>query len=123
MITPSLHQNVENLILLIYGSPQVMRRSIDVQENFVQMPFVTTSRQSFAQGVGARLTKFATPLPDRLIAYKNSASGKQFLNVPKTQTKTKVQPDRVADDLNRVTVTGVVIRSRVHFKFINQMAT
>jgi hypothetical protein len=35
-----LHQNIEDVVILIDGSPQVMALAIDRKEHLIQVPFV-----------------------------------------------------------------------------------
>ena len=50
-----LHENVEDNTVLIDGSPEIMSDAVDLEEDFVQMPFVTGSSTPSSQAVGIRL--------------------------------------------------------------------
>jgi hypothetical protein len=39
-IPPWLHENIEDNAVLIDRSPEVMRGSVDLEEAFIQMPFI-----------------------------------------------------------------------------------
>jgi hypothetical protein len=46
LITPALDQDVEHVIVLISGAPQVMALAMDCQKDCIKMPFVPRARPS-----------------------------------------------------------------------------
>jgi hypothetical protein len=48
-----------------------------------------------------------TALPDRLVRHRDTTGGQHLLDHAQAQREAKVQPDRVADDLGRISITGV----------------
>ena len=63
-----------------------------------------------AQLGGILRTELQAPLSDSFIADEDAPLGEEFLDVAEAQGKPVVQPDRVANDLGRVAITGVGIR-------------
>src|SRR5205823_3132769 len=54
-----------------------------------------------------RRHQLVAPLADRLMADDDAPLGEQILNVAEAEVETKVQPDRVSDDLGREAVTSI----------------
>src|SRR3712207_6728637 len=61
LVPPTLHQDIEDVVVLIHGSPQVMALAVDGQKHLVEMPFVPRPRPSTPQLVGVILTELQTP--------------------------------------------------------------
>jgi hypothetical protein len=57
-----LHQDIEDVIVLSHGSPQVMAFAVDGQKHLVERPCVPGPRPSTPQLVGVILTARETPL-------------------------------------------------------------
>jgi hypothetical protein len=64
-IPPWLHKDVEHNAVLINGSPEVMSNAVDVEEDFVQMPFFTGSSTPSPEPVGIRFAELVAPAPNR----------------------------------------------------------
>src|SRR5262245_24966422 len=107
LIAPALHQNIEDVIVLIHGAPQVMALAIDGQKDFVQMPLVTWLGASVLQLIGVILPKLQTPLADGLMGHVDAALEEEFLHVAVAQREAIIQPDAMANDLPREAVVLV----------------
>src|SRR5262249_2540838 len=64
LIAPALHRDIEHMIVLIDGAPQVIALPVDRQKDLVKMPFVSWLGASVLQLIGIILPKLQTPLPD-----------------------------------------------------------
>ncbi len=100
-VPAALHQDVQHVALLVDSPPQVMSLPVDLEEHFVQVPFIPWSRPMATQLVGVGLPELAAPLPHRLVADHNSPLVQEFFDIPKAQREAMVQPDGVADDFSR----------------------
>src|SRR5258708_24438079 len=107
--------HVQDIAVLVHGSPQVMSLATDREEDLVQMPLVATTRSTTAQFIGVRLPKLQTPLPHRFIAHDDPALCQKLFNITKTERETEIQPHGMADDLRRETKTFVIGRNAVCF--------
>src|SRR6476660_5448461 len=67
-----LHQNIDHNSVLIDGSPQVMPHTIDIEENLIQMPFVSASGTPSPQTVGILLAELFAPAPDGFITEQHT---------------------------------------------------
>src|SRR5512134_1257616 len=99
LIPPALDQDVEHVIVLIDGAPEIMALTIDGQEDFIQMPFVPWLGASTLQLIRIVLPKLATPLADGLMSHVDPAFQEQLLHVAVAQGEAVIEPDARADDL------------------------
>src|SRR5262245_1623241 len=79
LIPPTLHQDVEHVIVLIDGAPQVMAFTIDGQEDFIEVPLVPWLGASTLQLIRVVLSKLQTPLADGLMGDVDTAFKEQLL--------------------------------------------
>ena len=107
LIATALHQNVEDVVVLVDGTPQVMALPIDRQKHLIQMPFVPRARPSVLQLIGVRLPKLETPLADGLVGHVDAALEQEFLSIAVAQREAIIQPDAMTNDLPRKAVVLV----------------
>ena len=81
LISAALDQNVEHLALLVHGSPQVMKVTVDPVEVFVQVPPVTRSRAPAAQVVGVGLAELQAPFTNDLVGEGDAAHSDNLFNI------------------------------------------
>jgi hypothetical protein len=67
LVATALHQDIEDVVILIHGTPQIMTLAVDRQKHLIEMPFVPGPGPSAPQLVRIILAKFETPLPDRFM--------------------------------------------------------
>src|SRR5258708_24722982 len=58
LVASALHEDVEDIAVLVHCSPQVMPLATDREKDLVQMPFVATTRATATQFIGIRFSKF-----------------------------------------------------------------
>ena len=71
------------------------------------MSFVCALRLVPTQRIGVSLTKLQGPLVNGLVGDDDAATVHQFLDVAKTQRKSKIKPHHVADDLGWIAEAAV----------------
>jgi hypothetical protein len=74
LVPATLHQNVEDVIILIHRAPQIMPLAVDGEEHLIKMPFVPRARPAALELVGVLLPKLSTPLADGLVPRSNKSS-------------------------------------------------
>jgi hypothetical protein len=74
-VPPSLHEDIEDLTILIYGSIQIAKLSADANKDFVDEPLIAARTGSFAQPIGVGWTEANAPAPDGFVRYGYSALG------------------------------------------------
>jgi len=98
LVASALHQDVENVVVLIHGAPQVMAFAIDSQKHLIQGPLVPGLRTTAPQPIGVVLSKFLTPLADGFVGHGDAAFEQEFLHVAGAQGEALVEPDSMTDD-------------------------
>src|SRR5262249_41149014 len=68
-VAAALHQNIQDIIVLIHGPPQVMAFPMDRKKNLIQVPLVTWLRASVLQLIRVVLPKLQTPLADGFMSH------------------------------------------------------
>ena len=110
-ITFRLHQKVQDLALIVHGTPQPMPFSTDHNDHFVSMPGVAGCRSSLPQVPANRLAKLKKPASDSFIGNVETALREVIFYISIAQSEPGVEPYRVADDLRweAVALKGYVV--------------
>jgi hypothetical protein len=101
------HQYVENITVLIHCSPEIHLLSLDLDEDLIDVPDVAQSTLLPSQRPSVLRSELPTPEADGFVRNDDATFGQQILNIAETQCESVVQPDGVADDLGRKSVTFV----------------
>jgi hypothetical protein len=94
LVPPALHQNVEDIPLLIYST-------LEVQEHFIQVPLVAGLGPSMPELIGILLAELVAPLPNRFVSHRDATGEEELFHVAIAEAKPEIEPDCVADDLGR----------------------
>ncbi len=109
LVAPALDRNIEDVTIPpIDRSPELVLLAIDVQKHLITMPLVPRFGTTFFQFIGVRLTEFQTPLTDGFIDQHDSTCRHDLFDVAITEREAKTQPDAVADDCGRKTLSFVL---------------
>jgi hypothetical protein len=81
--------------------------AVDANENFVQVPHITEAALAPLQFSGRVRTELLTPEPNRFIRDDDSAFGEKVLDISEAQAESMVNPDGIADDFRRETMTVI----------------
>ena len=100
-VPPRLHKDIQDDTILIDRSPEVVSDAVDLEEDLVQMPFVTGPGTPSPQAIDILLAELVAPAPDRLVAEHHSTSRHYLFNIAIAHSETEVEPDGVRDDLSR----------------------
>jgi hypothetical protein len=111
-IAAGLHRVVKHDAVLIDGTPEIMRFTVDPNEDLVQVPFVTGHGSAPTKIVREARAKLQTPPPDA--GNKDTALGQEQLDISKAQAEYVVEPDRVADQLGRKTMPSMWVWRLLH---------
>jgi hypothetical protein len=68
LVAPTLHQDVEHVVVLIHCSPEGVPFAMNCQKDFIQVPLVPWPGASTLQLIRVVLSKFQTPLTDGFMA-------------------------------------------------------
>src|SRR3954465_5778081 len=89
LITPALHQHVEYDAVLVHCAPQPVLLAGDFEGDLIEMPLVSSRRQTPPDPVGEVLAELERPLPHRLVADDNAARGSISSTMRKLSGKRK----------------------------------
>ncbi|MNE46540.1 hypothetical protein D3C80_1408830 [compost metagenome] len=98
---------VENITVLVNGTPKPVFAASDGNHHLVQMPDVPVRRPPATDLLCVGRSEFPPPSADRFIRNDDAALQQQFLDQAQAQREPKVQPDCMGDDLLRETVALV----------------
>ena len=104
-----LNQNIQDNTVLIDSSPEVMSDAVDLEEDLVEMPFVSSSSTPSPETIGVLLAELIAPAPYRFVTDHNATRCHHLLDIAKAHTKAEIVPDAFGDDLTREPVTTVRI--------------
>ena len=97
-IPSRLHEDVEDVTVLIHSAPQVLLATLDRDEQLVEMPEVAEPATSAPQSARILRSEPPTPLPDGLMGDFDTPAGQQVLHVSEAEREAMIEPHRVADD-------------------------
>jgi hypothetical protein len=80
-VSPFRHQNVECVAVLIDRTPKVERFSLNLHEEFVDVPDIAHPTLPFSDRPGVSRPKLHTPEPDCLVGDEYPALGKKVLDI------------------------------------------
>lgn len=96
-----LEQHVNQLTVLIDGSPQALVLATDPDEDIAHEYRVAVAAVSAPQAVRVPGSELFAPEADRLVGDDDSPAGQEILDVPVAQVEAVVESDRVLNDLRR----------------------
>src|SRR5262245_24559942 len=109
-VAAALHQDIEDVVVLVDSAPQVMALAIDHQEHLIQVPLVPWLGASMLQLIGVRLPKLQTPLANGLVGHRDTALEQDLFHVAVTQAEAVIEPNPMANDLTGEAVVLVAFR-------------
>jgi hypothetical protein len=114
LVPAVLHQDVQDVAVLVDGSPPVLLLPVDLDEDLVQVPFAPGPGLSAAQRACVGLPELGAPAADRLVGDDDPALERQLLDLTEAEREPEVQPHAVGDHLDRVPVPLVRRRHGHH---------
>src|ERR1700675_130669 len=105
--TVRLYQDVDHVAVLIHGTPEILLLAVDSNEDFVQVPNIAQAALTPLQFSGLPRTELLTPKSNRFIRDDDPAFGEKILDISEAQAETMVNPDGIADDFWRETMTVI----------------
>jgi hypothetical protein len=106
-VPPALHQDIQDVVVLIHGPTQVMTLAVDNEKDFVEMPFISGPRPMATRTIGIILTELKASLANGLMRDVDTALQQELLGVAVAQAEPVVEPHTMADDLGRKAVVLV----------------
>jgi len=106
--TSSLYEDVDQITILIDGSPKIMDLPADGDENFVDMPSVADLAFSALEASAETAAELQRPAANPLVRYPNTPLGKEVFDISEAKGKTMIEPHSPSNDVGRKAVTSVV---------------
>ena len=114
LVAMRLQQNIDDIPVLIHGTPKILLPAVDSDVELVQIPSIPETTLFLLQTSGIVGPEFPAPSPDRFVRNSDSSFGQQIFHIPKAQTETMIDPYGVADDFRRETVSVVTGPGALH---------
>ncbi len=86
-VATRLDEDVDDVAILIDGTPEILPLSLDRDEDLVQVPRVSQASLSALESTGVFRPEFDAPKSDRFIGNRNAALSQQILNISKAQNR------------------------------------
>ena len=113
-ITARLDEDIEHITILIYRAPGVLAFALYLYKDLVQVPRVTETTLSTLQSPSVFRRQLDTPKSDRFIGNGDAALSQKIFDIAQAQAKSVVEPDGVADDFGRKSISAVARRVPFH---------
>ncbi len=100
-------QNIQDIAILVNGSPKITAFAADGDEHLIHVPDVTEAALWPPQSAGIRWSELPTPGSNGFVGYGDAPLSEKVLDVAKAQREPMVQPDGVADDFGWEAVASI----------------
>jgi hypothetical protein len=101
-----LHQQIEDFALAIHRPPKPLPVAADRHDHLVEMPLAARQWSLGAQVSRKLQPERPDPSPDRLVRNIEAAFCQEFLDVAVAEREAQIEPDGVADDVGRESVSA-----------------
>jgi hypothetical protein len=81
LIAARLQQNIDDITILIHGTPKILLPAVDSDEEFVQIPGITEASLFLLKTSGIVGPEFPAPLSDGFVRNTYSALGQKIFNI------------------------------------------
>ena len=123
LVETRLNQDIDHLAILIDAAPEILPLTLDSDEHLIQVQTVAQATLAPLEGPGLVGTELHPPLADCFAGNCEAALREEVLNVSKAETKAVVEPDGMADDFGRKSVSPVAGGVAVHPPSLADTAT
>jgi hypothetical protein len=113
-----LHQDIEDVPILIDGPPEVRAHAVDRQKYLIEVPRVDGLGATAPELMGIRLAEFPALFAHRLIHRDNPACEQQLFAITIAEAEAKGEPAAVADDFSGKAVVFVALRGYTFLPFL-----
>ena len=80
-VSTTLDQDLEDLALMVDGTPQIHELAGDPDDHFVEMPAIARSRTAPSQAPSDRRSEFEPPTANAFVGEIEATLGKQLLHI------------------------------------------
>ena len=107
LVSAACDQDIEDISILIRGSPKIMTFAANRNEHFVHVPNIAEPPLSPPQSAGVLGSELAAPGSNGFVGHGDATLGEKVLDIAKAQSEPMVEPNGVADDLGRKAVASI----------------
>ena len=108
LVPPFRHQNVEKIAVLIDSTPEIELLSLNLHEDFVDIPSIAQRTLPSSEESGISRPKLQAPVSNCFIGDADTTLGQQIFDIPEAEREPMVKPDCMADNLGRESVALAV---------------
>lgn len=106
-VPSTLDQNVDDIAILVYSSPEVVNLPANRDEDFVDVPGIAKSPFTTLEASTIQRSELQAPASDGLVGNRDASFGEQILDIREAQAEATIQPDGMTDDLGREAVSAL----------------
>ena len=106
-VSVACDQDIEDIAILVHGSPKITAFAADCDEQLVHVPDVTEPTLAPPQGPGIRWSKLPAPGSNRFVGHRDATLREKVLYIAKAQREPMVQPNGMADDFGWKAVASI----------------
>jgi hypothetical protein len=90
LIAARLQQDINDITILIDGTPKILLLAVDSDEEFVEMPGITEASLFLLKTSGIAGSEFPASLADAFIRNNDSAFGQKIFNITEAQAQAMI---------------------------------
>ena len=109
-----LHEDVQDVTVLVDRAPQLLSATLDRDEHLVEMPGVSHPTAAAPQPPRVDRTEPLAPLPNRLVGDRHASLREEIFDIAEAEAEPMVEPDRVADGVGRESISVIAGRLAPH---------
>ena len=109
-----LHEDVQDVTVLVDRAPQILSATLDRDEHLVERPGVSHPTAAAPQPPRVDRTEPLAPLPNRLVGDRHASLREETFDIAEAEAEPMVEPDRVADDVGRESISVIAGRLAPH---------
>ena len=108
LIAAWLQENIYHVSVLVDGAPEILPLTLDCYEEFVQVPDVAQATLPVPKYTDVFGTELSAALSNGLVRDYDPALCQQILNISEAQAESVVEPNGMADDIRRKSMSVIV---------------
>ena len=106
-VSVACDQDIEDITILVHGSPKIMALAADCDEQLVHVPDVTETALSPPQCPSIRWSKLSAPGSNGFVGHDDTTLGEKVLDIAKPESESMVQPNGMADNFGWKPVASI----------------
>ena len=108
------HEDVQDVTVLVDRAPQILLATLDRDEPLVERSGVSHPTAAAPPPPRVDRTEPLAPLPNRLVGDRHASLREEIFDIAEAEAEPMVEPDRVADDVGRESISVIAGRLAPH---------